>query len=779
MKEEKIKLSVRDLVETVLKQGSIEAGGLVSSNRAVLGTLAHKKVQQAMDAHYEAEVPLFYETSYESIPFVIEGRADGIIQSLVGVTIDEIKSTTTRLDIIDEEYNLLHWAQAKCYGFIYSKQNGLSCIRLTYYHLHTKKMKHLTKHYTFVELESFFEDLIKRYGSWVKWQRDWYEKRNESLKNYAFPFEQYRPGQREMAVMIYKSILERQKLYINAPTGTGKTISTLFPTIKAMGEGYVKKVFYLTAKTITRTVAEDTVRLMYKGGAKLKSITLTAKDKICFLEERKCTSEDCIYANGHFNRIDEAIKDALDHEDLLTRERVSAYAQKHKVCPFELSLDLALYMDVIICDYNYIFDPTASLKRFKDNKDFVILVDEAHNLVDRGREMFSANLSKQRIALAKKAIGKQYPTIGQALGRIGNYLKEIKKDYMELSGSYISKEHPRALKELVKHYIEMVDERLQEGIGELPSDFIDFYFEAQNFLKIYELYDERYVTYGEGYGKEVRVKMFCLDPSYLISDILSTCKSAIFFSATLLPIEYYQYMLGGIEDKAIYLPSVFDKTRNLRLIAKDISTRYQHREKSYVGIADYMEKLTSQVVGNYMVFFPSYQYMEEVYKVCEESYPHLRVRMQKSSMNEEEREAYLAQFEKVPRETVIGFCVLGGIFSEGIDLKGDRLIGVMVVGVGLPQIGLERDLIKYYFDEKGMDGYHYAYTYPGMNKVLQAVGRLIRTEEDRGIVLLIDDRYMTSLYQSLLPEHLLPYKITTRSQIEEEVRSFWRDYEIN
>lgn len=775
MEPGKVKLAVRELVEFVLRQGSIEAGGLVGSNRMVLGTIAHKKVQQAMDAHYEAEVPLKYEVNYEGINFLIEGRADGIIQDLIGITIDEIKSTNTRLDAIDENYNHLHWAQAKCYAYIYAKEQGLSHVgvRLTYYHLGTKKIKHLTKQYTFQALESFFEDLLARYGMWVKWQNEWWDKRNSSLKQYVFPFESYRVGQREMAVTIYKSILGGNKLYVNAPTGTGKTISTLFPTVKAMGEGHVKKIFYLTAKTITRTVAEDTVRMMYEGGAKLKSITLTAKDKICPLAERKCTKEDCQFANGHFDRVEEALKDALDNCDIFTRERVEFYAHKHCVCPFEFALDLSLYVDIIICDYNYVFDPTASLKRFQDNKEFVILIDEAHNLVDRAREMFSATLSKQGALQAKKAIGKDYARVGQTLVKINKYLLDIKKSYMELSDSYIRKEKPKELKELVRDYIEATDEKLQEGGRDLPSDFIDFYFEAHQFLKIYELFDEKYISFAESMGHDVRLKMYCLDPSYLISEILSTCKSAVFFSATLLPIQYYKYMLGGTADAAIYLPSVFDGENSLRLIARDVSTRYQHREMSYDKIASYINQVAKGKVGNYMIFFPSYQYMMDTYEVFSKSYPTYQVAIQKNSMSEEERESFLHQFVEDPKETRIGFCVLGGIFSEGIDLTGDRLIGVVIVGVGLPQIGLERDLIKYYFDEKEMDGYHYAYTYPGMNKVLQAMGRLIRTERDRGVVLLIDDRYLTPFYKGLMPEHLLPIQTVERQTVEEKIENFW------
>lgn len=770
-----INISVRELVEFVLRQGSINES-FVSSARAVQGTIAHKKIQKSMDLNYEPEVRLIHEHRDDELLFIVEGRADGIIKDLVSVTIDEIKSTTASLDKIDENFNHLHWAQAKCYAYIYAKQKGLKDInvRLTYYNLETKKIKHLLKVYTYEALREFFEKLIAKYAVWIRYYMEWIKVRNASLKEYTFPFGQYRPGQREMAVSIYKSITNHNNLYVSAPTGIGKTISTLFPAVKAMGEGYVSKIFYLTAKTITRTVAEDTVKMIHGEETKVKSITLTAKDKICFLEKRNCTAEHCEYANGHFDRIDEAVLDALNHCDLFTREKVSEYAKKHKVCPFEFSLDLAIYTDIVICDYNYVFDPSVSLKRFLDNREFVILVDEAHNLVDRAREMFSSSVSKRTLGQVKRSLGGTYPNIGKAITKLSHHMLDIQKDYIEVSNVLITKDPPKELYKLLRQFINECDKKLQSGpVGNLPGDLLDLYFEAYNFLKIFDLFDDKYVTYAEEVDRDVVLRMYCIDPSHLISEQISSCKSVIFFSATLLPIEYYKYMLGGEEDKAIALGSPFDHTKSLRLVARDVSTRYQHRQASYKRICEYIEKVAGGKVGNYMVFFPSYKYMMEVYERFREREHGYDVYVQDTKMDEEERELFLSRFEKNPKRTVIGFCVLGGLFSEGIDLTGDRLIGVVVVGVGLPQIGLERDLIKHHFDDKDEEGYHYAYTYPGMNKVLQAVGRLVRTEEDEGIVLLIDDRFLSPLYGGLFPREFWPYYPVKLHEVDNMVRKFW------
>ena len=771
-----VKVSVRELVEFVMRSGSIFAA-FVSRARAVEGTKAHKKVQEAMQADYEKEVKLVHECEACGIRFSVEGRADGIMRDLIAVTIDEIKSTRTSLDVIDEAYNPLHWAQAKCYAYFYAHEHHLKDmnVRLTYYHLDTKETKHLLKVYTYEALQDFFQGLLEKYATWMRFYREWQQERTTYLKALTFPFDEYRTGQRELAVHVYKSITKCCHLYVNAPTGIGKTISTLFPALKAMGEGHVGKIFYLTAKTITRTVAEKSIKMLLDRGTRVKMVTLTAKDKICFLEARNCHPDFCPYANGHFDRVDEAVYEAMTHTDFFTQAVIEEYAKKYCVCPFEFTLDLAVYADVVIGDYNYMFDPTVALKRFLDQKDFVVLVDEAHNLVDRARDMYSESVSKNQLLSVRSTVRNQYPTIAKALSKLNAYMQSIRQDYMDVAGTMISAQEPTQLYRLLRNFIQECDKKLQKGaLHKLPQDLLELYFKACNFNKIYELFDERYRLYADQVGNDIILKLFCMDPSYLIGNSISTCKSVIFFSATLMPIAYYKEMLGGEEAKAIAFPSPFNPDHALKLIATDVSTRYQHREKSYEKICAYISKVSQGKVGNYMVFFPSYKYMNEVYAYFVNHYEGYDVCLQNINMDEASREAFLAQFEKNPVRVKIGFCVLGGIFSEGIDLTEDRLIGVLVVGVGLPQMSLEKDLIKYYFDEQGKEGYHYAYTYPGMNKVLQAVGRLIRTEKDRGVMVLIDDRFQTPLYRRLMPPELRMGQCVQLGQVEAIIKDFWQ-----
>lgn len=774
-----VKISVRELVEFVLRSGSISSG-VMSSNRAVIGTLAHKKIQQNAEGDYEAEVRLVHECDIEGIMYIVEGRADGIVKDLVSITIDEIKTTTTSLDLIDENYNYLHWAQAKCYAYFYAKENKLTemQVRLTYYNIDTKEIKYLHRNFFFSELEAFFVQLLNKYNVWMKFYMAWIKERDGSLKLLSFPFETYRAGQRQMAVSVYRSIQQSEMLYISAPTGIGKTISTLFPALKAMGEGYSRKIFYLTAKTITRTVAEEAVSRLYRQGARIKTVTLTAKEKICFLEKSNCNPEYCKWANGHYDRVDEAVYDMITHENVFTRDQVESYANKYEVCPFELSLDLCTWADVVICDYNYMFDPTVALKRFIDNKEFVLLVDEAHNLVDRAREMYSAGVSKKRCLQARKSLGKKHGTIIKELRKINEYLLDVRKNYIEVSGNYITLDPPKELYQIVRRFLGACDNKFQsEGLNNFPYDLVEFYFEAFNFGKIFEFYDEHYVTYADVSGSEVWFKMFCLDPSVALKSITKNCRSVIFFSATLLPIDYYKYMLGGEEAKAIAFSSPFKTEHALRLVGRDVSTRYKDRELSYEKIVSYIEEVTRYKVGHYMVFFPSYKYMIDVYEHLilerDEEKSSYDLYIQAANMDEEAKEAFLGHFIPNPTRTTINFCVLGGIFSEGIDLTEDRLIGVIVVGVGLPQIGIERELIRDYFDKDNKDGYHYAYTYPGMNKVLQAVGRLIRTEVDKGIIMLIDDRFATRLYSELFPLEFKGRKLVSNHQIQPLVESFW------
>ncbi|MTI66130.1 MAG: ATP-dependent DNA helicase [Firmicutes bacterium] len=778
MPKKEINISIRNLIEFVLRSGDIDSR-FVGKSRAVEGTKAHQRVQNKSDDNYTPEVTLKKTIEYDEFLLNVQGRADGIITEDQLVIIDEIKSTTKPLEKIDENYNIMHWAQAKCYGYIYLTDNDMEkiTIQLTYYHLDTEEIKQLKKEYTKKELEDFFYDILDKYFIWADIITKWESERDKSIRDMDFPFESYRDGQRKMAVGVYKSILDNKSLYIEAPTGIGKTISTLFPTIKAMGEKLTSKIFYLTAKTITRQVAEETSLIMLNKGLKLKTLTLTAKDKICFKEESNCNPDDCEFAKGHFNRVNEALLDIFKNEVSLTRKVIEDYAKKYKVCPFEFSLDLTLFSDCVICDYNYVFDPRVYLKRFfLDNSgDYIFLIDEAHNLVDRSRDMFSAKLNKQRFLDVRRLIKDKNKKIAKALKKVNNKMLDIKKKCED--SFLVQSEEPDDIYYPLRNFIKESESFLTENRAKKGyDDLLELYFDSLAFLKISEFFDERYKTYAFINGKDLELKLFCLDPSFLLKEAIKRGKSAVFFSATLTPIKYYRDILGGNEeDNIMKLSSPFDRKNLELLIASNISTKYRFREFSYFSIAEYIKGVSDGKKGNYLVFFPSYKYMESVYEVFKENYPNIKTMTQSKAMTELEREDFLDEFILNPKETLVVFAVLGGIFSEGIDLKGERLSGAIIVGVGLPRICYERDIIKDYFTKKKNLGFEYAYMYPGMNKVLQASGRVIRTHNDKGIVLLIDERFIYRGYKNLFPKKWFPYKLVkNKENLEREVKNFWK-----
>ncbi|QEK11643.1 ATP-dependent DNA helicase [Crassaminicella thermophila] len=772
----KVKISIRDLVEFILRSGNISTN-FSGSSRAVEGTKAHKKIQKASKEKYEAEVTLKLSLDYKDFILEVGGRADGVICDNGVVTIDEIKTTVAPLEIIDENFNHLHWAQAKCYAYIYAKQYELDSIniRLTYYQLDTEEIKYIDKTFTFEELRVFFYDITDKYSVWAKMILDWKAKRDASIKRLEFPYKAYRKGQRELAVAVYKTIANGKKLYAQAPTGIGKTISTIFPSIKAVGEGLTSKIFYLTAKTITRTAAQDAFELMRENGLEFKTITLTAKEKICFCDETNCNPDTCEYARGHFDRVNDAIMDILKNSNELTRETIERYSRKYNVCPFEYSLDLTSWADAVICDYNYLFDPNVSLKRFFSDTggDYTFLIDEAHNLVDRSREMFSAELYKKPILELKKATRDKKPKLSKALDKINKFMLKMKKNCNELY--YISKESPDGIYGLLMKFIKEAEEcLLREKELEEYEELLQLYFDVLMFIKILELYDERYITYVEKINNDVKIKLFCIDPSYLLSEVLKKGKATVFFSATLIPMNYYHNILGGKEDdKFIRLDSPFDVNNRCLLIAGGVSTKYRQREMSYSHIVSFIGRVIEEQKGNYLVFFPSYKYMNAVYEMFNKEYPDINTYIQEPSMTEYEREDFLKLFKPNPKSNTLGFCVLGGIYSEGIDLKDDRLVGTIIVGVGLPQMCLERDIIKDYFQDKNNMGYEYSYMYPGMNKVLQAAGRVIRSETDKGVILLIDERFTYSSYKKLFPKEWFPYINVNENNIGRCINAFW------
>lgn len=770
-----IKISVRNLIEFVLRSGDID-NSFMSTSRALEGTLAHQKVQKSYGQEYSPEVTLKHSFSYNDYNLEIEGRADGIFMLPDEIIVDEIKSTTKDLETIEENFNHLHWAQAKCYGYIYALQNELDniYIQLSYFHIESEELKIFKRNFSFVELEIFFIDIIERYIKWAKLTFDWADIRDCSIFDIGFPFENYRKGQRELAVAAYKTIKEGKNLFAQAPTGIGKTMSTLFPSIKAIGEGTISKIFYLTAKTITREIPIKSMGILMKKGLKAKTLVITAKDKICLNEEVKCNPRDCIYAKGHYDRVNDAIMDLFKNEDMISRDVVLKYADKHCVCPFEFSLDISLYADVVICDYNYVFDPQVYLKRFFDGlvNDYAFLIDEAHNLVDRSREMFSAEINKADFLDLRDTFKEKYPGLYKAVSKCNSIMNSLKKEISK--GNYYQREEITDFYYPIKRIITLMEPWLiAEKDHEDYEKVMEFYFNLITFTKISDFYDEHYVTSIEVMDRDMIFKLYCVDSSYLLNQALNRGKSGMFFSATLTPLDYHMDLLGGNKDDYfIRLSSPFPKENLCLMIRDDISTRYKDREMTYIDIVESIEELSKSNKGNYFVFLPSYVYMKNIHEILIERNPNLNIVIQEGNMTELEKEEFLNRFDE--EDDLIAFAVMGGIFSEGIDLVGEKLIGAVIVGVGLPQICFERDIIKDYFKEKQNLGFEYAYMYPGMNKILQSAGRVIRSEEDRGAILLIDDRFTTYRYKELFPREWGHYKVVKNKQhIIENLELFW------
>ncbi|RGU45365.1 ATP-dependent DNA helicase [Coprococcus comes] len=777
-----IRISVRNLVEFILREGNIDnrTGGGQDPENMQMGSRIHRKIQRQMGSDYQAEVPLKTEIVCDGFTLKIEGRADGLIHTKEQVMVDEIKGVLRELDRVQEPAGI-HLAQAKCYASMVAEQEGVDEIgvQMTYCQMETEEVKRFQYSYRSNELKVWFDEVIRQYEKWAKFQIEWRKARNASVKGIEFPFP-YRKGQRDLAVSVYRTILWKKKLFIQAPTGVGKTISTVFPAVKAVGEELGEKIFYLTAKTITRTVAEQAFETLREQNLKFKVITLTAKEKICFCEETSCNPDDCPYAKGHFDRVNDAVYELLMREDVMSREVLEAQARKHKVCPFEMALDVSTWVDGVICDYNYVFDPDARLRRFFAEGGaggYLFLIDEAHNLVERGRQMYSAELCKEDFLAVKKLVKGEAPRFAKRLEACNKILLAMKKEcenYKVLDNiSHFGIQLMNVLSETDRYLEECVDKEVRETV-------LDFYFQVRSFLNIYDGLDENYVVYTE-YQENGRfvLKLFCVNPAANLQKCLDKGNSAVFFSATLLPIQYYKRLLSTEKDNyAVYIDSSFDTKKRLLMNGVDVSTRYAMRSREmYQRYATYIFRVVKAKMGNYLIFFPSYRFMEDVYQeftqLLASDEEEMELVIQQKHMDEEERENFLRAFEMGREKSLIGFGVLGGIFSEGIDLTNEKLIGTLIIGTGLPQVCNEREILKSYFDQKGLYGFDYAYRYPGMNKVLQAAGRVIRTEDDRGVILLLDERFQREKGKEIFPKEWADCERCRLDIVEEKIRLFW------
>lgn len=780
MEKPKVRISVRNLVEFILRSGDLDnSRGSSGDKEAMLkGGRLHRKIQRSMKGNYQAEVSLKRESEYEDVIIQVEGRADGIFTEDGEFWIDEIKGTYGNLQAMEVPVPV-HRAQAMCYGWIYGEKEGLSQIgiQMTYSHLDTEDTRRFREIFSMEELKKWYQELLDAYHKWIAYSLSWKKERNASMTDLQFPFP-YREGQREIVSGVYHTVSSKKTLFVQAPTGVGKTMSAIFPSVRAIGEGKGETLFYLTAKTITGTVAWEAFHTLRENGLKFKVTAITAKEKLCFLDSPECTPEKCPYAKGHFDRVNDAVYDLLKNGGGMGRKEIEEQAQKFQICPFEFALELSVWADGIICDYNYVFDPNAHLKRFfadGGNNHYLFLVDEAHNLVERGREMYSASLYKEDVLEVKRIVKGKDKKLTRSLESMNKAFLELKREcenYQILdSVSVLALKAMNLLTEMERYLEEQREQGRQDGTEE---EILPLFFGLRSFLNIHDLLDKNYVIYSEMQSDgRFMVKLFCVNPAENLQKCLEQGNSTIFFSATLLPIQYYKSLLSVVQDDyAVYAESTFPETNRSVLLAEGISTKYTSRgEEMYSRIAEYIGKTIDSKTGNYMAFFPSYRLMEAVYEKFLELGKKSEVLLQSQYMDEEEREEFLKKFEKEQGGTLVAFCVMGGIFSEGIDLTQDRLIGAMIVGTGIPQVCNEREILKQYF---GAEGFDYAYLYPGMNKVLQSAGRVIRTEKDKGVILLMDERFQSPHYRRMFPREWSDCRRCTMENVTELLTEFWK-----
>lgn len=763
-------LSVHELVDFVLRSGDID-NRYFNNASMVEGSLIHKYYQGKQNDSYESEVYLDGVINLNNYSIKLSGRCDGLIKNNDEVTIDEIKSYVGEKKYFIENNILWHLGQAECYAYLYCLKEKIKTIniQLTYISQIDKKTDYKKFNYTVEELKEKVESYIFQYLDFLNILEDCAEKRDESLKSLKFPFDKLRNGQKDMIDFIENNLTKKQIGYIEAPTGIGKTVSSIYASLSTFNKIKCDKFFYLTPKNSGFKLATDTLKIFNNVGIAIKAVTLLAKEKMCLSDKKKCNPESCFFARGYYSKIKVALKESLIKYSLFDEKIIKEIAYKYNICPFELSLDLSLYCDYIVCDYNYVFHPIARLRRFFEMPDKTynlnLLIDEAHNLIDRSRSMYSTMISFSQFKEAKKELKTiENKDIKKALSKLTTFFNLFNKiefiDNQENNVDYLK------LEKLDDQFIDCLNDMsdlykiYSSNHPNLTFEKADeFFLEVYKFCKMYDLIDENFKIYLHKLKDDYEIHIFCLDASEFINSTLYKVNSSTLFSATLSPLSYYEKLITNDHfDNELIIDNPFDKNNLNLIINNKLSLIYQNREKSLNDVILNIKTFVLSKIGNYLVFLPSYEYLYKIKKELkfEED---VNVIYQSKKMTNEEKNIFLDKFEAHPKKTTVGFAVIGGTFAEGIDLVSDRLIGVSIVGIGLPSFDYENSLLKDYYESKGLNGYNFTYLNPAMNRVMQAVGRLIRSENDRGSVLLIDSRYLYKNYLSLFRKDRDNYKV--------------------
>lgn len=779
-----LKVSVTALADFACRIGDLELNGAIGPT-AKEGMRAHKRLQS--ERSVESEFRLSSLIEVDDVSVTLSGRVD--LFDPVAHRLSEIKTTLVPAERLSPSKLALQWAQIKLYGYCYcqllvERGDAIPVKGLELELIHTNiradeissDIQVLSEH----ELNVFATTALEKYVAWHKLIWSLQDQTKGSASKLEFPFKNFRSGQRDMAAAVFRSARDGESLLCEAPTGTGKTLSSLFPVVKALGEGYAKHVVYLTAKTSGRQSVMQSVRLLEEAGLKMSSVIIRSKSPTCFCSNGRCERDDknvCPMTIGFYDRLPDAREEAIN-KGVLDGQLLDEIAWAHQICPFEFALQLLPWVSLVVADFNYVFDPLVRIARFSESRrDTALLIDEAHNLVDRARGMHSGHLHRAELLAAQKLLGPQHVLLASRLKALSSGLMQHASE--QSHSTTVSDEVPKKLVKQSAAVVEAYMEALDKGPA-LPEALFEIFKMACRFIAISDLYGDQHkvVTSVDKSSRtrNVIVNLKCLDAAHYLTPQYKLFRSTVVFSATLRPAPYYRDALGMTEQtQQLVLGSPFSTEQAKHCVVGYINTRYQYRAESIPQLLQLLNAMVSAKSGNYMVFFPSYAYLEQVHDAFEKKYPKVETWVQPRHTDIEDREALLQGLEQPG--TRLGFAIMGGVFGEGVDYVGDRLIGVVLVGVGLPGIGVEQDLIASCYREQGLDGFDYAYRYPGFTKVLQSAGRVIRSENDRGVIFFVDDRFSQPFYRDLYPPHWDVELNHSLASIENSLKAFWSDQE--
>ncbi|MDQ0121889.1 Rad3-related DNA helicase [Pseudomonas lini] len=741
-------IAVRALCEFTAKVGDLDLR-FTPSPTALEGIVGHRTVASRRSEGYQSEVAL--EGQYQTL--TVKGRADGYDPGQN--CLEEVKTYRGDLSKQPANHRQLHWAQAKIYGWLMCQKLDLTGINLAlvYFDIVSEKETCLVEVFGAPELEMFFQHHCRLFLHWAEQEMAHREARNRGAQQLAFPHADFRPGQRHLAESVFKAVSTGRCLMAQAPTGIGKTVGTLFPMLKALAPQQLDKVFFLTAKTPGRKLALDAAQVILDSAKAppLRVLEMIARDKACEHPDKACHGESCPLAQGFYDRLP-AARQAASELTLLNQSALREVALEHDVCPYYLSQEMARWADVVVADYNYYFDFSALLFGLAqaNNWKVAVLVDEAHNLVERGRQMYSASLDQSTLNAVRKIAPPALKTALQRVNRQWNALHDL-----QLGAYQAYDKAPEKLLQALSSCSASIGDYLNDHPQGVDSALQGFYFDMLQFCRVAELFDEQFLfdISKRDLERKKNLSQLCLRnvvPASFIRPRLTAARSSVLFSATLSPRHYYADLLGTPANTVwIDVESPFHADQLQVHIVSRISTRFVHRQSSLAPIVELIAGQFSQRPGNYLAFFSSFDYLQQVAQLLAQRHPHINLWVQSRGMAERQRQDFLDQFTADSQG--IGFAVLGGAFGEGIDLPGARLIGAFIATLGLAQLNPVNEQLKHRMAAIFGAGYDYTYLFPGVQKVVQAAGRVIRTQQDQGVVMLIDDRFGESKVRQLLP----------------------------